>query len=192
MSNYFNIKELSYNQNDLYNYYLKNTSSWATYGSGGDGSLYTQYIDLSQECIQYILNQFVDSSIISNVKFFKTLAKNSVSPHCDKRNVAINIPVQTNDDNYTVFYKDNGNYDNPNISVNGKVSEVSAKRFADVEPLSTVVIKNAICLNTSVPHGVKNNSDQDRILLSISFIDKYDDFNKIKELYNSGNLCKRK
>ena len=190
MSNYFDIPALHYSQKDLFQYYSNNTNAWAVYGDDSINSLYTQYADITNPIINTILNQFVDKHIIENVKFFKTKAKGTVKPHCDKRNVAINIPIQTNDKSYTVFYENIGDYENPNIIIDGQTSQVTAKRFTDVKELEKLIITGATCLNTNVPHGVINNSEEDRIILSISFVDKFDDFDTIKDLYNSGNLTR--
>ena len=124
MSNYFDIPALHYSQKDLFQYYCKNTNAWAVYGDDSINSLYTQYADITNPIISSILDQFVNKDIIGNVKFFKTKAKGTVKPHCDKRNVAINIPIQTSDKSYTVFYENIGDYENPNIIIDGKASQV--------------------------------------------------------------------
>jgi hypothetical protein len=49
-------------------------------------------------------------------------------------------------------------------------------------------LNKATCLNTNVPHGVINDSTNDRVILSISFRDEYDSFSLIKDMYNNGKL----
>lgn len=192
MINYFKIPELLFSSKDLYDCFIINQQSWASYGSSDINSLHTKYADQTAPAIQYIVNQFKDPNIIENIKFFKTKAGGEVNAHSDKRNVAINIPVQTNEDSSTIFYKNVGQYDNPDLSVNGKNITVKAKRYNKVERTESFVLYHAVCLNTSIPHGVTNQSDQDRIILSISFKEQYDNFYKIKQLYDEGNLTRTK
>lgn len=190
--NYFKIPELDFNKWELFDCFNSNVHPWASYGSSDVNSLHTKYADPQHHAIQYIVQQFEDPSIIENIKFFKTKAGGDVNPHSDKRNVAINIPIQTNEDSYTTFYKSIGGYDNPDISVNGENMTVKARRYKKVEETDSFVLYGAVCLNTSVPHGVVNKSDQDRIILSISFKEQYDDYDKIKQLYDQGNLTRTK
>ena len=47
---------------------------------------------------------------------------------------------------------------------------------------------NSFCLNTRAIHGIYTNCNSDRIILSISLKDKYNDYNTIKQMYEKGDL----
>ena len=184
--NYFFIPELKYNKDELYHCYLKNENEWAFYGPTELTSLHTKYVDLKE--VDYIVNQFKKPDIIDNIKFFKTIAGGNVSAHSDKRNVAINIPIDTNDKQSTIFYESLGDYDNPNINVGDKKIITKAKKYNKVKETQRFVLNQPACLNTSLPHGVENLSESDRVILSISFKDEYDSFSRINNLYRSNQL----
>jgi len=190
MNRYFILPNLEFDSKELLFCYNRTKSTWAKYGKGELTSLYTQYVDLDCNGIQNIINQFVNPELIENIKFFKTPARGSVTAHCDKRNVAINIPVQTDDLSYTLFYEDSNDFYSPQIEVKGKTSITKAKKIKNAVSFDHLVLNQVICLNTSLPHGVENNSDKDRVILSISFKEKYDQFNTIKTLYENNNLLK--
>jgi hypothetical protein len=192
MKNYFEIPELTFNQKQLQSVYENNRNEWAVYGTHKDKSLHTQYVSLDNDVIKNIIKQFKDQSIIENIKFFKTLSNGEVTPHTDKRNVAINIPIIVDDNSYTSFYEQKNNYETPTITVGNKTQDVNAKKFVKGQILETVYLKQALCLNTAVPHGVTNKGNKDRVILSISFKDDYDNFEIIKKLYDTGNLTRTK
>ena len=78
--------------------------------------------------ISSIVNQFKRPEIIENVKFFKTIAGGK----CELIEIrAINIPINTNNDQHTIFYHQ-GDFENPDIQVDGKKMSVDAKRYYDV------------------------------------------------------------
>jgi hypothetical protein len=67
---------------------------------------------------------------------------------------------------------------------------VNAKKFKKGEIVEKVYLNKAICLNTNVPHGVINESQNDRVILSISFKNEFDSFDTIKKLYDTRNLTR--
>lgn len=183
--NYFEMPEIVYNTHSLMKTFNANNEEWAIYGNDPTKSLHTKYAD----DIKNITDQF-NNDIIENIKFFKTLSNGSVSPHTDKRNVAINIPICIDDNMYVTFYEKNEaeivgapalNYNNENL-------QTSAKKYNPSTVNEIFYIKHATCIRTDVPHSVTNNSAKDRILLSISVKEKYDNYNVLKDLYRSGNL----
>jgi hypothetical protein len=190
MQNYFEIPEIAFNTKELQEVYKNNVNEWASYGVYKNNSLHTQYVSLEDIVIKTILNQFKDSSIIENIKFFKTLAKGEIHSHTDKRKVAINIPVIVDDKSYTVFYETTDTFETPKINVGNKVQDVNAKKFKKGEIVEKVYLNKAICLNTNVPHGVINESQNDRVILSISFKNEFDSFDTIKKLYDTRNLTR--
>jgi hypothetical protein len=190
MQNYFEIPEITFDIKQLQEVYNNNAREWASYGVYKNNSLHTQYISLDNTIIRIILNQFKDSSIIENIKFFKTLAKGEIHPHTDKRKVAINIPVIVDDTSYTVFYEPTNTFETPKISVGDKVQDVNAKKFTKGKIIEKVYLNAAICLNTNIPHGVINEGNNDRVILSISFKKEFDSFNIIKKLYDTRSLTR--
>lgn len=188
MDRFFYLNDLQFDQEGLLACYNTNENTWAKYGKEDISSLHAKYAENNCRPILDIIRQFKDPDIIKNIKFFKTIAKGQVSPHCDSRNVAINIPIQTNKDSYTVFYEEKDDFETPEVEINGENKHTKAKRFSDIPSCGSVYLDKPICLNTDLPHGVINNSEEDRILLSISFIEEYDNFETIKNLYNKNNL----
>ena len=65
---------------------------------------------------------------------------------------------------------------------------VQAKKYNDVVETQRFILNQPACLNTSLPHGVENLSESDRVILSISFKDEYDSFIRISNLYKSKQL----
>jgi len=187
---YFNIPQIKYDSDKLFKCFLENKAEWAKYGENYLTSLHTQYADRACAPIKDIISQFADQSMIENIKYFKIVANGHIDPHCDKRNVAINIPIKTNMNNYTVFYSFTDKYESPELQVNDTKTQTTAKRFKDARPVDKLVSKGAVCLNTSLPHGVQNNSNEDRIILSISFNRDFDNFEIIQKLFKNNRLVK--
>jgi len=193
LNNVFEIPEFKFDVKKLKHTYLNNKNIWATYGKGKKdtilprkNSLHTKYVD-KEDVIEHI-SQIKDyENIIDNIKFFKTCAKGSVTPHTDKRNVAINIPVEINESDEINFYEDNNSLE-VDLQVKEYNKKTSAKKYINPKLIETFVSKKVFCLNTSAIHGIVNSSDKDRIILSISFKGKYDDYNLIKDMYKNGQL----
>jgi hypothetical protein len=188
MQNYFEIPEIIFNKKELQQLYTNNKNEWASYGTSKNNSLYTQYVSLDNAVIASIINKFNNLNIVENIKFFKTLTKGNIQSHTDKRKVAINIPVVVDNKSCTVFYEKTNSFDIPKITVGDKVQDVNAKRFKKSKVVEKMYLNKATCLNTNVPHGVINDSTNDRVILSISFRDEYDSFSLIKDMYNNGKL----
>jgi len=192
MKNYFKIPEIVFDKKDLQTLYQKNLNEWVMYGEEENISLHTKYASLDNNVISKLMSQFKNPSIIENIKFFKTLKKGEVWPHTDKRKVAMNIPIIVDDNSYTVFFKEIKNFEAPIIKIGDKIQNTTAKKYfkENCEIVETLYLNTAACINTSTPHGVINNSNEDRIILSISFKKEYDDFNVMKKLYDTRNLTR--
>jgi len=189
MSNIFEICELNKFKSDLKILYKKSNIEWAQYGSEKLKSLYTGYISTDTKIIQNLLSVFKDyNNLIENVKFFKILANGEVTPHKDKRNVAINIPIICDIKNTLNFYEEQTEAEEVKILFKDKEKNTTAKRFAKKNIVESINTINSFCINTNTIHGVETNVNFDRIILSISFKDKYNDFYKLKKIYQSGNL----
>lgn len=97
---------------------------------------------------------------------YKFEAGRVVAPHIDgDRFCAINIPILNTENSYTSFYKVDNNavldYDEQRIlyEVKGNISE----EF-------TFKLSRPTLINTTIPHGVKNNGDSTRIIMSWSVL----------------------
>src|SRR5210317_2268806 len=117
----FEIKEFKYNKEELKQVYLNNNNEWAKYGKDEKLTLHTQYVSLENHIILKHIQQIKNyKDIVENVKFFKTLVNAGVGPHTDKRNVAINIPIEVDEKSYVVFYQAKETLDSV-LSLNNEV-----------------------------------------------------------------------
>ena len=192
--NYFEIPELSYDASAILKMLLvvdnNEGGGWGKYGESNP--LYSCYVNMTHPAILNIVHQFQNYNLlIENMKFLKTLRHSKVAPHKDKRNVAINIPVKVNSKDKINFFKEQNNFKYSKLTVDEQVKGKNYKVYNDdkkhlIEYFS--ILKNAVCLNTNIIHSVENNTDSDRVVLSISFKKKYDDFLQISKMYKSGEL----
>ena len=192
--NAFEIPEFKFDVEKLKQTYLNNKNVWAMYGKNIKDSLHTQYV--SKEDVLEHINQLKNyKELIDNIKFFKTVRNGIVSPHTDPRKVAINIPVIINNNDKITFFeskdKDYGYNINPeaaDFKIKGEEKKTTAKRYHNPKLIEIFVSDKVFCLNTRAIHGVINGSDRDRVVLSISFKEKYDNYNLIKDMYYNGQL----
>ncbi len=70
-------------------------------------------------------------------------------------------------------------------TTNSCVSIMDGDKTKVIESHNTT---NSFCLNTRAIHGIATNCNSDRIILSISLKDKYNDYNTIKQMYEQGDL----
>ena len=187
MLNAFEIPEFKFNAEQLKQTYLNNKNVWAMYGKDSQkDSLHTKYVS-KEDVLEHISQLKNYEELIDNVKFFKTYPKSIIPPHTDKRKVAINIPVITDKNDKITFFESKESEDVV-IQVEGEEKQTTAKRYNNPTLIETFVSDKVFCLNTRAIHGVTNGSDNDRVVLSISFKEKYDDYNLIKDMYNNGQL----
>ena len=183
MINIFEIPEFKFNAGKLKQTYLNSNSVWAIYGKSMQNSLHTKYVD-KKDVLEHISQLKNYEKLIDNVKFFKTYG---TAPHTDKRNVAINIPIITDKNDKIVFYESKESVESV-LQVEDKEKETIAKVYKNPKTLETFISDKAFCLNTSAIHGVVNGSNNNRIILSISFKGKYDNYNLLKDMYKNGEL----
>ena len=79
-------------------------------------------------------------------------------------------------------------YKEATIQINNTIKSTTAKSYINPKLIETFVSNKVFCLNTNTIHGVINESNTDRIILSISFKEKYDNYNLIKDMYYNGQL----
>jgi len=186
MVNAFEIPEFKFDSEKLKQIYLSNKKDWAQYGKNENTSLHTQYVS-KEDVLEHISQLKNYNELIENVKFFKTLKNGKVGPHTDKRKVAINIPVIIGKTDKVTFYEGTEK-EEVFIQVKGEEKQTTAKKYKNPKLIETFVSDKVFCLNTRAIHGVINESNTDRIILSISFKEKYDDYKLIKYMYNNGQL----
>ena len=188
MINAFEMPEFKFDSEKLKQTYLNNKNDCAQYCEGEKTSLHTQYVSNENETILKHISQLKNyNQLIENVKFFKTLKNGKVSPHTDKRKVAINIPVIISKTDKVIFFE-GMKYKEATIQINNTIKSTTAKSYINPKLIETFVSNKVFCLNTNTIHGVINESNTDRIILSISFKEKYDNYNLIKDMYYNGQL----
>ena len=69
-----------------------------------------------------------------------------------------------------------------------KLTTAKYYKIDQSQTVETFHCQNVFCIDTSQIHGVVNESISDRVILSISFKDDYDNFNTINKMYSDGNL----
>jgi hypothetical protein len=195
----FEILDFKFNSEELKQTYLNNNNEWAKYGKGEKFALHTQYTSMDHPIILKHIEQIKNfKNLIENVKFFKTLKNAGVGPHRDKRKVAINIPVIVDENSCVTFYesdKEIGSVDPILVSrpneiehLTGDSSKAKYYSIEEARLIGNFRSQNVFCIDTSQIHGVSNKSNNDRVILSISFKPQYDNFNIIKRMYENGEL----
>ena len=91
-------------------------------------------------------------------------------------------------DHIVSTYEDTGKSEDYKLFIDGKKVKTKARSYPKTNIIETINTLNSFCLNTRAIHGISTNCDSDRIILSISMKDKYNDYNKLKQMYESGNL----
>jgi hypothetical protein len=144
--------------------------------------------------VHNVYKQFKSIDLLGRASLLLVKPGGKVEPHIDAfRQGAINIPLSANwNKSYTVFYTVSGIkklFKKPNIYFEaGKLPQF---RPGGAYPLAKEVTRiqynKAVCINTAKIHGVINESNEDRYVLSISIRPPYT-FEQLKEAYFSGKL----
>lgn len=136
---------------------------------GEDANIHMWEIDNTVPFMAEFLNTLENPHWIVKSEFFRVPANSLLPGHIDNgRKVAINIPIvgffdQTSLDTYDVSHLVNDD----------TVDRSGAKGFDGKGKLISRVYYNVpVLVNTSIPHGTTNNTDQDRVIVSISYSDK--------------------
>ena len=69
-----------------------------------------------------------------------------------------------------------------------KLTTAKYYKIDQSQTVDTFHCQNVFCIDTSQIHGVVNESTSDRVILSISFKDTYNDFTTIRKMYENGKL----
>ena len=190
MENFYFDVPIKYDKEALLDFFKCTDKEFVQYGAIPNRALHASYVlDTENEIIKDIVNQIKIKDYIDNLKFFAALNEGCVDPHCDARGVALNIPIYT-EGSYTVFYDAPVELPRPKIKIGDKLVESKAREFDSTatQEIFRLNSQSPIVLNTHVPHGVDNPTEQKRLLLSISFKDPYDSFDALKELHQNNQL----
>jgi len=193
MNRYFEIPEIKITD-DLKNLpYSNYNGSDGSYGKGGHTLKMFSYSAGHIPAISNIYNNFKKQDILGQATLLTVDPGATVLPHIDAfRQAAINIPISSNwRECYTGFYSARGWRKMiflPNIlHTAGKVTRNPGGAYPLAKLEEKLVYSNAVCLNIQEMHGVVNNSNEPRYVLSISIKPQYD-FKYVQDLYNAGEL----
>jgi len=185
---YFNL-DILYNQiylKTLYSTLSRNT--FYTYGKGVS-CLTIVPITNYKILLKDIISQFKNPNIITDAAFLHNSPNGILNPHIDEtRLCGINIPV-TITDSYLHFFncKEITDAIQTVIKDNKIITRNGGKACLDCSIIEKVCYKSPICFDASRPHGVTNNSNTNRITLSLD-IDKTLSFDDIAVLYQTKKL----
>lgn len=147
-------------------YYLNIRDQQWSEKYGKAANLQMWQIDSTVPFVQEFMDTMQNPDWVKWLEFFRVPARSTLPAHIDNgRKVGINIPIigdfeSTSLDVYDVSHLDQ-------IDRNG------AKGFGgQAKLISQVYYKVPILVNTSIPHGTTNNTDQDRVIISVTFYDK--------------------
>jgi hypothetical protein len=100
--------------------------------------------------------------------------------------VGILIPVQVVPGQFTLIHEDAEKInDSEYLNLDGTEKP---KAFANPRELDRFYLDQPYFLNTHVPHSVVVDSEVDRIILTLGFVEKYDNWDLIMKMYNDGDL----
>lgn len=177
---HFALNNLEYDKNNLKNIYenMEWPDGWEMYGEKPFNAIYVK--NVNAELIDDILSNFKPGVINNNnIKFQKMLAGGGAATHTDTRNVAILIPVIYDSNHYMNIHND--------TIFDGTNDEIGIKLYTgDISDTITVTYPHV--LNTNVPHSYSIDSAVNNICLSLGVDDYYDDFEKIKKMYENNEL----
>jgi len=137
-----------------------------------DGS--QDYIAISDDHpIQKLINlPAKDFSLV----YLRSFPRSGLSPvHIDvSRACALNIPIEVDPNDSFCFIANKPCTERPFHE--NEIANEKAKRYLyEPENYDYYNLRNPCLLNTKVPHGFANFADTERVLLSISFIDPYEE-----------------
>tara|TARA_B100000212_G_C27234374_1_gene473046 strand:- start:77 stop:643 length:567 start_codon:yes stop_codon:yes gene_type:complete len=186
MLEYFLLPDLKIDKELFSNKVKEQCESWGHFGTGRF-KFYSGMPD--DETLDYLDNTFKNAGdIVTKVLFNRVKANNIIGPHTDYgRGCTINIPICGDFANSSL---DAYEWTKP-ISVMSPDQDLSVEEESRFFPHSEIEQQinytTPICFDTRVPHGVTNQTKEDRFILGITFKDDLR-VGHIKELYEKGEL----
>lgn len=207
---YLKIPKLIYDEElrlkfiDLF--YEQNThvSEWRKYGNTDKDSIFVRPIDRANNDLVSILEKQINPKILYPKESFKwaRMKPGSFIPaHMDGRNVCVIVPVIYKN-TYTTIYDRPENerverqHDVPMVNGSGEVGILKSKgskwnygKVHNVVEVHRWSTSTPFILNGQWPHGIDiTQSDEGRVIITISFNNEYDDWDKINNLINTGEF----
>lgn len=192
---YFEIPEIEITQElkELpYSNFTKD--DWTFYGAKSH-KLYQHRYEPGKKipALTNLYKRWKSKDVVASAQMLKVDPGNSVLPHTDaKRQAAINIPVSNNWDKcYTGLYEAEGwrkliflpNF----LHTENGIEKKPGGAYPKAKLIKKLQYDNAICLNVSKIHGVVNESNETRYVLSCTINPKYS-YEDVKNMYESGLL----
>lgn len=151
------------------------------FGRGSNG-LYQGIIpesDLTQDIKKHIPD-------VLNCSFIKVFSGSCLIAHTDTRSAALNYPLYVPEDSINEIYSDVGTGMKKRKAYSNRPQQSTADVFLRATLLESFKLDVPTLLNTHCPHGV-SKSKFDRVVLSITFDEKWNGYEEIKkELINNG------
>ena len=186
MLEYFLLPDIKIDKELFSNKVKTQCENWGHFGTGRF-KFYSGHPD--DETLDYLDNTFKNAGdIVTKVLFNRVKANNIIGPHTDYgRGCTINIPICGDFANSSL---DAYEWTKP-ISVMSPDQDLSVEEESRFFPHSEIEQQinytTPICFDTRVPHGVTNQTKEDRFILGITFKDDLR-VGHIKELYEKGEL----
>jgi len=133
---------------------------------GKAANLHMWQIDSTVPFVQEFMDTMQNPDWVMHLEYFRTPANSTLPAHIDNgRKVGINIPIIGDFESTSLDVYDVSHLSGTDIE--------GAKGFGGKAKLiSQVYYKVPILVNTSIPHGTTNNTDQDRVIISVTFHEK--------------------
>lgn len=177
---HFALNNLNYDEDNLKNIYenMAWPGTWKQYGETAFNSVYVAKVQAEQ--ISDVLSNFRSDVVdTNNIIFQKMLAGGGAAAHTDERNVAILIPVIYDSKHYMNIHTD--------TIFEGYNDELGIKLYTG-NILDTISVTYPYILNTKIPYSYSVDSPLNSICLSLGVNDEYNDFEKIKGMYENNEL----
>lgn len=185
---YFYIDKLDVDLNELLREFESIEKNWVCYGKKSNKTLWAIPFSLDLFFKLKSSKQF-KQEFVDDVSFFMTKPNGQILPHTDTRPTSLLIPVKGNFQKSRVEFYDR--YCKSiivpiNSNDNGQFSNTTTMYKVGI-PDYQVSYDKPILINTKIIHAVKNESDSERIVLSIS-LNKDLSFEQVRQLYFADNL----
>ena len=160
--------------------------SWGHFGTGR----FKFFVGLpDDDTLDYLDNTFQNAvDIIVRVNYNRVKSNNIIGPHTDyESGCTLNIPIVGDFANSSL---DHYEWTEPVnvISPSQQFDVVPESRFyphSEIEEQISYTVP--ICFDTRIPHGVTNQTKEDRFILGVTFNDSFK-VGHIEEMYEKGEL----
>jgi len=179
---FYALPDLIYDVNYLVKQYnrIKNSNKWRQYGKDPLNSIFVH-----DAIAPEIISKFKPGILSNQVKFAKMLSGGGAQCHTDTRQCGILIPVIVEKGQVTNIHKKITPESQPDhLNLEGDES----LKLYESPIIDSFYLDTPFILNTHSPHSVTVNSNADRVILTLSVNDKYDNFELLKSMHKKGEL----